>query len=115
MADKRGRLKLTFIPTDKNRLILQNMGFLNKRGRTTGRLNLNEFLNRALAEKVGIDGPGHNGELLEKVIISEIQCIQRKRDDDCRQAEIRLKELASRLADIKGQKKVRDYEGKDEG
>lgn len=115
MADKRGRLKLTFIPTDKNRLILQNMGFLNKRGRTTGRLNLNEFLNRALSDKVGIDTPGQNGELLERVILSEIQCIQKKRDKDCKQAETRLKELASRLAEVRGQKKVVDYEGKDEG
>lgn len=107
--DKRGRAKFTFIPTDKNLLILQNMGFLNKRGRTTGRLNLNEFLNRALAEKVGIDNPSQNGDLLEKVILSEIQCIQKKRDEDCKQAETRLKELASRLAELKGQKKVKDY------
>lgn len=113
--DRRGRAKFTFTPTDKNLLILQNMGFINKRGRTTGRLNLNDFLNRAIAEKVGIDDSTQNGDLLEKVIISEIQCIQKKRDEECKQAETKLKELASKLAEIKGQKKVKDYEGQNEG
>ena len=113
--DKRGRVKLSFYPTEKNKLILQNMGFLNKRGQSTGRLNLNDFLNRALDEKIGIDDKSKNGELLEKVIVSEIQCIQKKRDDECVKVEGRLKELAMRLAELRGQKKVRDYEGPDDG
>lgn len=115
MPDKRGRVKLSFYPTEKNRLILQNMGFINKRGASTGRLNINDFINRAIDEKIGIDDKSKNGELLEKVIVSEIQCIQKKRDDECQKAEGRLKELASRLAELRGQKKVRDYEGADEG
>jgi len=109
--DRRGRAKFTFTPTDKNRLILQNMGYLNKRGRTTGRLNLNDFLNQAVADKVGIDNSTQNGELLEKVIVSEIQLIQARRDQECQKAETKLKELARRLTDLRNQTKVQDYEG----
>lgn len=108
MVDKRGRVKLSFVPTEKIKLILQNMGYINKRGRTT-RLNLNEFLNRSVYEMVGLDDSKHNGELLEKLIQSEMEAevrAQNKRNDD---HQIRMRELKQKLFDIQNQKKASDH------
>lgn len=110
--DKRGRVKLSFVPTDKVVMILQNMGYLNKRGRTT-RLNLNEFLNRTVYGMVGVSQ--NNGELLEKLIQSEMNAevqAHSKRNDEHAQ---KLRTLAQKLHEVQRQKKVTDYEGKDEG
>lgn len=114
MPDKRGRVKLSFVPTAKIRLILQNMGYLNKRGRTT-RLNLNEFLNRAVYEMVGIDSSKNNGDLLEKLIQSEMDAEVRAHNKRNDEHTMRMRDLKQKLFDAQNQKKVTDYEGKDEG
>lgn len=106
---KTKRVILTFSPTDRNLLILQNTGYLNKRGKTTGRLNLGEFINRAIHEKVGVDDPSQNGQLLEKLLLSEIQAEQKKRDEIAKQSEAKLRELAKRLEEHRNQTKVGDY------
>lgn len=111
---KKKRVVLSWIPTDKNRLLLQNIGFLNKHGRSNGK-NLNEFVNRAIHDKIGIDHSGQNGELLEKLIKSEIEHTQKTHDQRNKEHEKRLRELAQKLHEVQSQKKVIDYEGKNEG
>lgn len=114
MVDKRGRVKLSFVPTEKIRMILQNMGYLNKRGRTT-KLNLNEFLNRAVYELVGIDDSKQNLDLQERILQSEMDAevrAHKKRNDD---HQLRMRDLKQKLFDVQNQKKVTDYEGPDEG
>lgn len=110
---KKKRVILSWIPTDKNKMLLQNMGFLNKHGRSNGK-NLNEFLNRAVHDKIGIDNSGQNGELLEKLIKSEIEAVQRAHAERNKEHEKRLRELAQKLHEAQSQKKVIDYEGQND-
>ena len=106
---KKKRVILTFVPTNRNLLILQNMGFLNKHNRSRGRLNLAYFINRAIHEKVGIDDPSQNAELLEKILRSEIQAEHKRRDKASEESEVKLRALVSKLEDIMHQRKVGDY------
>lgn len=114
MVDRRGRVKLSFVPTAKIRLILQNMGYLNKRGKTT-RLNLNEFLNRAVYEVVGIEDSTKNADLQEKVIQSEMEAEVRAHAKRNEEHQLRMRDLKQKLFDVQNQKKGTDYEGKNEG
>lgn len=106
---KQKRRILTFVPTDKNLIILKNMGFLNKHGRSTGRLNLNDFINRAIQDKVGIDDSKQNPELLERVLLDEIRALQDSREKFCKDIEQKLLTLASKLEEHRKQTPLSDY------
>lgn len=107
---KRKRVILSWIPTDKNRYRLQNMGILNKHGRSAGRINLNDWLNRVVDEKLDIGNSSGNLDLEKKVILSEMRAIQKTREERDREDELKLRDLAQRLDQINNQKKVSDYD-----
>ena len=111
---KTKRVRLSFIPTHKNLLILQNMGILNKHGRVTGKINFNEFLNRCIDERIGIEHSRDNKELLEKLIQSEIVAVQRDQEKRNNETAKRLRDLAQKLHEVQSQKKVIDYEGQND-
>jgi len=98
---KKKRTILTFIPTDKNLILLQNIGILNGLGRTTGKVNFNDWMNRTIYEKIGVNSPLQNGELQEKLILSEIQEIQRDQERRNKLTEERLRTLAIKLNEIR--------------
>lgn len=110
---KKKRVILSYIPTDKNLLILQNLGILNKRGRSSGKINFNEWLNRAVYDKVGIDSSNGNGKLLENLLRDEIQAEQRAHSRRNEEHSQKLRALAQKLHEAQKQKQVQDYESKD--
>lgn len=82
--------------TQKNLLILQNLGFLNKRGKSTGRKNLSDFVNRCVDDKIGIENSAMNQALEERLRLSNIHTLQKQRDnieDEIREEARKLEEL----------------------
>lgn len=102
---KKKRVVHSIVFTDKNELALQNMGFLNKRGKTTGRLNLCDFVNRAVAEKIGLDKPYVKEDIEERVIIGEIEALRKQRDHTDRDFEQRMRILAQKLAEVRAKRR----------
>jgi len=74
------RVIISVVLTDKNLLRLQNMSFLNKRGRSTGKKNLNEFVNRCVDATIGIEDSSENHKLEETLILSNIQQLYKESD-----------------------------------
>lgn len=111
---KTKRVRFSFIPTHKNRLIMENMGIINKHGRVTGKINLNDWLNRCVDDRIGIESSKNNQELLENMIKSEIKAVQKEQDQRNDETAKRLRDLAQKLHEVQSQKKVIDYEGQND-
>lgn len=83
--------------THKNVMFLQNLGFLNKKKKSTQRLNISEFVNRCIDHFLAIEKPEQNKELEARLIISNINELQKRRD----KLESQIRREAQVLAEVR--------------
>lgn len=92
--------------THKNVMFLQNLGFLNKNKKSTQRLNISEFVNRCIDHFLAIEKPEQNRELEARLIVSNINELQKRRD----KLEWQMKREAQHLAEVRAKNVVRELE-----
>ena len=66
--------------TEKNMLFFQGLGYLNKKKKSTGKLNLSEFINRCVDRIISVDWPELEGDIELKLLIMKMQDLQEKED-----------------------------------
>lgn len=96
--------------TEKNVIFFQNLGFLNKKKKSTGRQNLSEFINRCVDRIIAIDWPELDDSVEEKLLLMKMQDLREKEDRFLKLIERDKREVARAIAEVRAAKKAREVE-----
>lgn len=99
--------------TNKNIMFFQDLGFLNKKKKSTGRQNLSEYVNRCVDRIIAIDWPELDDSVEEKLLLMKMQDLQEKEDRFLKVIERDKREVARAIAEVRALKKPKKLETPD--
>ena len=90
--------------TTKNIMFFQNLGYLNKKKKSTGKLNLTEFVNRCVDRIISIDWPELDEDVEEKLLIMKLHDLDDKETKFFKLIQNDKREVARKIAELRAVK-----------
>lgn len=96
--------------TDKNLLFMQHLGYLNKKKKSTQKLNISEFINRCIDFFIGIKWSHEEQNVELKLLLSRMSFLDKKRKHFNSLIEKDIKEVAIAINKIQSSKPIIESE-----
>lgn len=87
--------------TDKNMMFMQKLGYISKRKKSTGKMNISEFINRCIDRVIAIDWPEMDEELELKLLLHKMADLEKKRESFNTLVERDMKEVALAITKVR--------------